>query len=72
MTESIKTKLESSCMLVDSDYFPDTIYAIDRKGRGIHILCGDRELIIAADQVHTFAAELVAVWDALRPRTVMK
>jgi hypothetical protein len=71
MTESQKADLEQKYMLVESDYFNNVIYAIDRKGKGIYVINGDKTTPIAANQVHTFAAELVAVWDTLRPRTVL-
>ncbi len=72
MTESQKVIAESKAMLVDSEYFNDVIYAIDRSGKGIRIICGNVELPILAENVVKFAEEVFAVWQHMKPRTLGK
>lgn len=69
MTESQKVILEQKAMLVQSD-FEDTIYAVDRKGRGMYVIVGDKYIPILAENIQAFALELMDVWETMKPRTV--
>jgi hypothetical protein len=70
MTEAEKATLESKCMLVESEYFTDTTYAIERRGKGMFLIYKNIMVPIAAENIQPLAAEMIAVWDTMRPRTV--
>jgi hypothetical protein len=66
MTEQDKMKLEETHKLVESIHFRDVLYAVDRQGKGIHILYGkanSKELALSADDVLDFLQELWEIWN---------
>lgn len=66
ISDSTKVKLEEKYKLVDSDEFNNVMYAVDRKGKGLHIVYQGREVIpLAAENVLPFIEELKAVWETI-------
>lgn len=69
MTEADKASLETKCIPVQST-FKDTIYAIDKHGKGMWIISGNSVLPVLAENVQAFALEMMDVWDIYKSRTV--
>lgn len=66
MTTQELLKLEETHKLVESIHFRDVLYAVDRQGKGIHILYGkgfDKELALGADDVLDFLQEIWEIWN---------
>lgn len=63
LTESQKMKFEEKCILIDSELFDGVIYAIDRKGKGMHIISGNKEIKADAVDVIPFLQEALEVWE---------
>ncbi len=70
MNEAKKADLEQKYLMVDSEYFNGVMYAIDRRGKGMHILACGKSIPVAAENIMPFAAEICAVWDSMKPRMV--
>ena len=68
--ETKMADLEKNYLPVESDFFDHVIYAVDRRGKGMHIIVGNRSIPVAAENIEPFAAEIIAVWDSMRPRMV--
>ena len=64
--EAKKTALEAKAMLVESEYFNDVTYAIDREGNGIWLLIGDR--VVAVSEPVILAQEMFEVWQHMKPK----
>lgn len=67
VTECRKVDLQSKYLLADSELFDDVSYAIDRGGKGLHVISGGVALPIAAGNVKGFIRELATVWEHLKP-----
>lgn len=69
MTEAKMAKLEGQYRFVESIHFKDVVYAIDKDGKGLHILYGkgrNKEMIIGAEDVDNLLAEIKEVWEHVR------
>ena len=66
MNDAIKVVLETKAMLVESEYFKDLTFAIDREGKGMWLLIGGKEIAVS-DPV-TFVQEMFEVWEHMKPK----
>lgn len=67
MTSAEKVNLETKAMLVESEYFSDVTYAIDRKGKGMWLIVRGKEIAIS-DPI-TLVQEMFEIWQHLKPKT---
>jgi hypothetical protein len=70
MTESQKLTLEEKCLVVDSEHFKDVTWAVDRKGKGMHIITPYGSIPLDKEDISKFFDEGKAVWEHMRARTV--
>lgn len=68
MTDATKVALEAKAMLVESEYFKDVTYAVDREGNGIWLLIGNK--VIGVSDPVTFVQEMFEVWQHMKPKGV--
>lgn len=66
MTSAEKVNLETKAMLVESEYYDDVTYAIDRQGRGMWLIVGKQ--VVAISEPIDFVKELFEVWQHMKPR----
>jgi len=73
VTEAKMAKLEGEYRFIESIHFKDVVYAIDSKGKGLHILYGkarNKEMIIGAEDMDNLLSEIkevtVTAWTSLR------
>lgn len=64
--EAKKTALETKAMLVESEYFSDVTYAIDREGNGMWVLIDSK--VIAVSEPIILAQEMFEVWMHMKPK----
>lgn len=64
ITEASLASLENKYIVVESDIFDGLYYAVDKNGKGMHILDSkkNKELVINAEGVEGFSRELLEVW----------
>lgn len=67
LTEAKKMRLEEEYLPVESNYFNNVIYAVERQGKGLHIISGSRSISLDAEDVDIFTKELGEVWETMRP-----
>lgn len=68
--DAVKVTLETKAMLVESEYFSDLTYAIDREGKGMWLLLANGKEIAISDPVE-FVKELFEIWQ-LHGKTTIK
>jgi hypothetical protein len=67
LTEVKKMRLEDNYLPVESRCFDGLIYAVDRQGKGIHVISGSRSIGLDAEDIEPFVRELEEVWKVMRP-----
>lgn len=67
MRQGTLMKIGEKAILVESEHYDDVFYAIDKEGRGMWLIAGDK--IVAMDDPNTIADEIKAVWEHLKPGT---
>ena len=69
MTEQQMARLEGKYRFIESIHFKDVVYAIDKDGKGLHILYGksrNKEMIIGAEDMDNLLSEIKEVWEHVR------
>ncbi|HUV84998.1 MAG TPA: hypothetical protein VMV86_04765 [Methanosarcinales archaeon] len=61
MDQAKKATCETRAILIDSEIFPDLTYAIDREGKGMWLIIGDK--ITPIDYPTEFIKEMKEVWE---------
>lgn len=65
--DAVLASLENKAKLVDSEFFENLIYAIDREGKGMWVII-DRKTVIPICEPETFAKEMFEIWNHLKPK----
>lgn len=67
LTEAKKMNLEDNYLPVESKCFDGVIYAVDRQGKGMHVIAGSRSIGLDAEDIEPFVRELEEVWAVMGP-----
>lgn len=54
--------LDKKALMVDSAFFSDITYGIDKDGKGMWVLYGDKEIRIAAENVKRLCTDMMQIW----------
>ena len=66
LSQAQKKNLEKRYLLVESEHFHLVDYAVDREGKGMHIIYKNNFIPLAPDDINTFLDEVKKVWEHMK------